>query len=161
MFARSLSASPLILPDETKWNPLYCEVLLVIGIQLYMWMFATVGWSSPRWSVWCPCSFNQTKIRLLFLMPQHKHALCVIYVYEMQPAPLHLSLACLAQSRRPSWWKVEPHIHPSCCQTEVNPRDQVQAAGRSIDTLQTAGSTACRNRCNSISNTLTDLIAPV
>lgn len=55
----------------------------------------------------------------------------------------------LAQSRWLSCWKVEWCVHPSCCQVWVHPGDQVQAAGRTIDTLQTAGSAVCRNSYSS------------
>lgn len=134
-------------PDGNE-IPLYCMVLLGIVIWLHMWMFAPVSHSSCRWHArYLPLTKPQVRLLFstlpLFLMLQSKQIVChsasvSLYVYEIQPA-VSVSVS-LAQSLGVSRWKVERYIHPSCCQMEVNPRDQVPVVGCTIDTLQTAGS---------------------
>lgn len=70
-----------------------------------------------------------------------------------------------ARPCRPSGWKVDTHVHPSCCRTQTRPRDLFRVVGYLTDSWldwQTAVRGLPRSRRGSgvLRNTLADLIGP-
>lgn len=133
--------------NKDEWNQmdwasitLYSPVCDVIW--LYVCMFAPFSHSSHGWYAWylyirliqaccclrtCSPSFLKCCVHYMFSRCTHTHAhFCLLY---------SISVALLLRGR-----SHHPFIHPSCCQIQVNPRDQDRAEGRSKDTEQTGGS---------------------